>query len=72
MFVNIKVMKPLFCQPVFLVLEFYASNYSSVSTFEYQSNLRTMPTSFGVADITDKHCYALSFIKNNPHDRLIR
>ena len=72
MFVNIKVMRPLFCQPVFLIFKFYSSNYFSVSIFEYESNLGTMPTSFGVADVTGKHSFVLNFIENNPHDRLIK
>ena len=52
------------------ILKFYASNYSSVSTVEYQSNLQTMPTSFRVADGTGKHHYVLCFIENNLHYRL--
>ena len=49
-------MGTLFCQPVFLFLEFYdASNYVSILTFEYQSNLETMPSSSGIADIIGKH-----------------
>ena len=33
MFVNVYVMRALFCQPVFSIFEFYASNYASVFTF---------------------------------------
>ena len=54
------------------IFKFYATNYSFVSTVEHQSNLGTMPTSFGVADVTGKHRYVLSFIENNPHYRLTK
>ena len=54
-------MRTLLCKPVFSIFEFYAGNCASVFTFEYLSNLGTMPTSLGVADVTDKHhhkaCY---------------
>ena len=43
--------------------KFYSSSYSSVSIFEHQSNLGTMPTSFRVADLTGKHSYVLNFIE---------
>ena len=72
MFVNIKVMRPLLWQPVFFILNFYASSCSSVSTFEYQSHLGAMPTSFRAADVTGRHSYALNFIENNRHDQLIK
>ena len=34
-FVNIYVMRALFCLPVFSIFEFYASNYASVSALGY-------------------------------------
>ena len=46
------VMRALLCQPIFAIFEFYAHNYNYVSTFECLSNLGTMPTSFGIADVT--------------------
>ena len=45
------VMGALFCQYVFSSFEFYASNYVSVFVSEYLSDLGTLPTSLGMADI---------------------
>ena len=34
-FVNLHVLRVLFCQPVFSIFEFYAGNYTFVFAFEY-------------------------------------
>ena len=34
-FVNLHVLRVLFCQPVFSIFEFYAGNYAFVFAFEY-------------------------------------